>query len=282
MGEKIRDVHTIHLAKRELMVELNEGYTRSQGRVIHIQNKEFRFLIKECDFTEIASLIMRADVEFEYIKNHPPKKVKRTVPTSTISNPENFNLLRIICSEMDYRIVSIRERWITVIVPKSEIPHLKKLMKMNHAKELNHPMGQINGFSFLYQMEPFHVFFCKGLYYEFYCQLPCMSLTPKTFIPLDRRIQEAVWMNERKRQEWSYLGEEEEWIYRLSICLFLNRNFNESDIAFFIGSKDLINRESLVCKLMLVVFSYTPYLLNHIREERFDLIITDYYSFENY
>ena len=61
MGEKIRDVYPITLIGSKLMVELNEGYSKQQGRVIHIQNNKFRYLLKEKDFYTLSSNILRAN-----------------------------------------------------------------------------------------------------------------------------------------------------------------------------------------------------------------------------
>ena len=43
MGEKIRDLHSIKIGSSELMIELNEGNTKAEGHLIHVQNKHFRF-----------------------------------------------------------------------------------------------------------------------------------------------------------------------------------------------------------------------------------------------
>ena len=55
MGEKIRDLKKIHIGKAEFMVELNEGYTKEQGNVMHIQNERFRYLFKEQDFLQVPN-----------------------------------------------------------------------------------------------------------------------------------------------------------------------------------------------------------------------------------
>ena len=65
MGEKIRDIHPIKIGNSSLMIELNEGYTASEGRLIHIQNKKFRYLLRESDFYHLSSMVMRAWSEFE-------------------------------------------------------------------------------------------------------------------------------------------------------------------------------------------------------------------------
>lgn len=39
MGEKIRDLHPIKVGSSEFMIELNEGYVKDEGRLIHTPNK---------------------------------------------------------------------------------------------------------------------------------------------------------------------------------------------------------------------------------------------------
>jgi hypothetical protein len=41
MGEKIKDIKSIGVSGMELMIELNEGYAKKEGRLIHIQNDKF-------------------------------------------------------------------------------------------------------------------------------------------------------------------------------------------------------------------------------------------------
>lgn len=74
MGEKIRDLHSVKIGSAELMVELNEGNTKGEGRLIHVQNKHFRFLIGEKGFLELAATILRAYSEMQYYKTTGWKK----------------------------------------------------------------------------------------------------------------------------------------------------------------------------------------------------------------
>lgn len=68
MGEKIRDIREINILGMPLMVELNEGYNKKEGRVIHIQNSDFRYYLKEREFLHLAAAIIRANEELEILK----------------------------------------------------------------------------------------------------------------------------------------------------------------------------------------------------------------------
>jgi hypothetical protein len=68
MGEKIKDIKSIDVSGTKLMIELNEGYTEKEGRLIHIQNDKFRYLLKERDFLKLSGTILRAKAELDYLK----------------------------------------------------------------------------------------------------------------------------------------------------------------------------------------------------------------------
>jgi hypothetical protein len=69
MGEKIRDISEIRICDSKFTIELNEGYTADEGRLIHVQNKHLRYLINQNGFMEFASTILRAREEMLFFKS---------------------------------------------------------------------------------------------------------------------------------------------------------------------------------------------------------------------
>ena len=73
MGELIRNIREIQLGNETLMVEENEGYSAHQGRLIHIQNRDFRYLMSEKSFIQLLTTILRAREEKNYYKANFPR-----------------------------------------------------------------------------------------------------------------------------------------------------------------------------------------------------------------
>lgn len=69
MGEIIEKIGQLRIAGRLFDVELNEAYNTGGELSIHVQNEKVRFECTETEFLQIASLIMRANENFNYYKN---------------------------------------------------------------------------------------------------------------------------------------------------------------------------------------------------------------------
>lgn len=285
MGEKIRDVRPIHLIGADLMVELNEGYTKNQGHVIHIQNDQFRYLLTESDFYKVASDIMRADVELHYIKTHLPKADIR-LPEGKVkgaSAVSEFSLIKDIAKhKVEYRILEVRNKLVTLLIQPADYKKFCKCAKDCQAKRLEHPFGKRHGYKFLYQMKEFAIYEKDGYYYEIMCQLPCKSMTPKMWMPLDKCVQKSLWENKRVIDGYDYVSQEELWIYRMTKCIFMKIKFEKDDISFFGQNMDIVKQETLLHKMEMIVFGYAGRLLKNVEEGQFDRIITEYFSYTDY
>lgn len=285
MGEKIRDIRPINLIGNELMVELNEGYTKNQGRVIHIQNKKFRYLLTEGDFYKVASDIMRAAVELRYIKTHLPNPsdgmvAKEEREPSAVCE---FTFLETLKEEeVEYRILEVRNHLLTVLIKPDCYKGFKKLAKRWGLKRLEHPFGKRHGYKFLYQMQEFAIYEKDGWYYEIFCQLPCKSLTPKMWMPLDKCVQQALWATKQEKDGYLYVAEEEMWIYRMTRSMFTSMTFTEKDKAFLESYKQVLTSDTLKEKLNLIVFGFANRLVELASQGNYDAILTEYYSYKDY
>lgn len=283
MGEKIRDIRPIHLVGDELMVELNEGYTSSQGRVIHIQNPKFRYLLKEEDFYRAASDIMRADVELHYIKEHIPHPDIRIPENKEAGNLEEFSFLPVLKeSDIIYRILELRKSVATILIRPEDFKSFHKLTRKMGLKQLEHPFGKRHGYKFLYQMKPFEMYEYKGRYYEIMYQLPCKSLTPKMWMPLDKCVQHALWQTCKTIDGYCYTADEELWIYLVTRCIFMKMQFEEKDRAMLDQLRPVLQNESLKQKLSLIVFGFAGQLITMAGQGDYDHIITAYYTYTDY
>lgn len=286
MGEKIRDIKKIKIGKSSLMVELNEGYSASQGRLIHIQNEKFRYLLTEQDFFHLSSMFMRAWSEFYYLKkqNHKSKKeedfeVKSSNDLDSILHDisENFNKYSI-----NYRVLDRNNVTISILVDAKQLKQLNNIMKNLHFKQAEHPMGQKRGYAFLYQMHPFVMYQTKGVDIELFCELPCRSITEKTWIPLDRAIQQEAWKKSEIENGLLWCEAKSRYIYLLSRAIFLDSGFSSH-------TREELSRMSFVLSdncfkelLSTVYFKFTDGLIEKLKNNEYDSIIPDYYSFVNY
>ncbi|MCM1496839.1 MAG: hypothetical protein NC124_00030 [Clostridium sp.] len=283
MGEKIRDIRPVNLIGNDLMVELNEGYTKSQGRVIHIQNSKFRYLLTEDDFYAVASDIMRAAVELDYIKTHLPQPDIAVPAGEEASALKEFGFLQDLTdSEVEYRILGIRNHVLTLLVRPECYKMFRKYAKKERLKKLEHPFGKRHGYRFLYQMHEFEMYEKNGYYYEIMCQLPCKSLTPKMWMPLDKCVQKALWTDKRMIEGYPYVADEEMWIYRMTSCMFTRMDITPEDRTFFEENRGVLSSESLRQKLLLIVFGFADTLLELARERDYGHIIEKYYSYADY
>lgn len=275
MGEKIRDLKEINIGKVKLMVELNEGYTASQGRVIHIQNNRFRYLLKENDFLHLCSEVIRANDELKYLKSHPVKDSKKIstniIHTGTMSDSlKSFaNLLE--SHNIDYRIVEEGNGYNTIIINLSSRGLFKDFIRSqsNDIKQLEHPYGELFDYKFLYKMKRFELYKYKNELFEIYYQLPCMSTTTKTWIPLDSAIQKRIWAHNNNK----YLDEISYYIYRLCWAIFKDNSFSTSTIKVLEKNTNLIKSEELKEYLKSVFFGYTETLLNLLNNKEYENII---------
>jgi hypothetical protein len=68
MGEKIKDITTLHLINTDFVLELNEPLGLGRERQIHIQNDNVRFECSESDMRQIAANIIKAKYKLQEIK----------------------------------------------------------------------------------------------------------------------------------------------------------------------------------------------------------------------
>lgn len=288
MGEKIRDIRPIKIGKTSFMVELNEGYSASQGRLIHIQNKKFRYLLTEHDFYHLSAMVLRSWSEFSYIKDkkiEQKSEVEFHVRDSVSDN--TFQQVLHLSKDFDekgveYRVLDMQNKMVTVVVKESDL-HTVQSYLGKRMKQYYHPFGIINHYHFLYQMNPFLLYKAEDdLFLEIYCQLPCASITPKTWIPLDRTIQSHLWNNSNVIEGIKWADVMCQFVFHLCWAIFHNLGFSPFSRSFLKDNKECVEESEMVEMLSLVFFNYTSELIRYLKADDFDSIIPNYYSFKNY
>ena len=282
MGEKLKELGTITFDDIDFSVELNAGYTKIEKKSIHIQGDTLRYEFPEKHFLQIALLTLRANSELEYIKTHKIKynDIRLRPSPDTIPNIENFQLLSIFRT-LPHLIVETRDNVVTILV-KCKPADVKSLMRKNKASQKLHPYCKYYGYKYIYQLQQFMMFKKDKKYYEVIFQLPCLSLTHKTWLPLDKSIQDFAWNNPKILNNKSLINDETYLIYRIANSIFHQYIFTESDIEYLNMNHHLLYIDSVSVMLSLVFFKYTEKLLFLLRNKQYNNIVADYFLFIAY
>lgn len=285
MGEKIRDIKSIQIGKSSFMVELNEGYSASQGRLIHIQNKKFRYLLTEKDFYHLSAMVMRSWSEFSYLKHKKPVTHKITaIERSSISASKIID--RIVPAfnkfSVEYRILDSKDSLLSIVVKDRDLDLAVNSLVSAGAKKKAHPMGEEFGYQFLYQMHPFLMYEIGECDVELYCQLPCRSITAKTWIPLDRAIQNRLWSFKKQVEDVDWSDDICRYIYLLCWAIFVDQGFSPHIETALKSSTALLDNEGIEGLFSTVFFNYSSVIIDKLKTNDFESIIPDYYGFINY
>lgn len=197
-------------------------------------------------------------------------------------NIEQKQFLEFLTEEkMEYRIIEIKEKKLTIILQKQPDEKMQRRWKQKYRK-MHHPYGRLYGYSFLYQMHEFMLYYRHHNFFEIFFELPCLSLTPKTFIPLDLLIQESVFQSRKQDGDFLYLDDSNAYIYHLVTCIFQNKEFSDKDIAFFDEHSNLPDQKEMQEKLKTVFFGFTEELLKILQDKEYDTLIKRYFSYQDY
>lgn len=290
MGELIRNIKEIQLGNENLMIELNEGYTKREGKLIHIQNKKFRYLLKEKDFMELATTIIRAKEEMDYYKESQASMIEQITdaPVEVFDVPVDEAVTHCVSfmdnAKVDYRLIETGNGFVTFIVQNNDYTKFKKALKKDgKLKKKPHLYGVEMGYKFLYQMRPFELYVYKDVFIEFCFQLPCMSMTPMMWIPLDKCLQLRTWNETDKNANGvKCLDDISYYIYRLGWSVFKKQHFSKNDRSILTAKRHVLEETAFYDCMKMVFFGYTPVMIDKLKQEDYDSIIPDYYRFREY
>lgn len=291
MGEIIKNLHSIKIGSETLMIELNEGYFKDQGRLIHIQNPHFRYQISEKDFLIMSSEILRSRREMEYVKSDTyikkitPKHAVYTDATekTQIAEKEIASLLK--SKGIDYRLISDGENFFTLLInPKCKDDFLALICdKKRNIVEIDHPYTEKAGYIYLYQMDPFKLYTYEDIYMEVYFQLPCRSLTDKTWIPLDKTIQKYIWNNLTCNEDGLLLLDTfDKIIFYITWSVFNTHCFSDISKSYIDSNIEFTYKPVFSTLLKSVFFNYSDQLICMLQSGEYDSIIEHYYKYKLY
>ncbi len=151
-----------------------------------------------------------------------------------------------------------------------------------------HPFGPEKGWNFAYGLER-HMFWQKenalsSLNVEACFRLCVKSLMPKTWVPLDEKINSRIWANSARNEifDCPCLDEKTQFVYLFAHCVFDRRNFSKNHIDEIEKRKNLLDDSQVRDLLSCVFYKFTPTLLRLTKNQNYEEIVHDFLSFKDY
>ena len=90
---------------------------------------------------------------------------------------------RLEGENIDYRIIDKTTDKMRVLLKHEDRNHVIRVLQENQFKSIEHFLSKANGYLYKYQLHEFEAYIKEKETIEIYYELPCMSLTPKIFLP---------------------------------------------------------------------------------------------------
>lgn len=174
---------------------------------------------------------------------------------------------------------------IDILIHPKDKSLFHKVMKQNGY--LYNPyfgISRRNGYTFLYPMDDGEWFVKDKMIIEVFYQLNVHALEDNTFLPLDEKINNNIWINRKwdNDKRWYCMDEETLLVYLIARSIFDKKEFtqtyrNEIKKRFY-----LLHEKNVINQLKLIFFKYTDKLIYLLEKEKFDEIIPSYLQFCDY
>jgi len=197
-----------------------------------------------------------------------------------------YVIIKNVSGELPYHLKDGKD--IDILVHESCMGQFENFMAENNFERQTPPNGRDHGWNFAYQLPEYQFWKLKEDGFTFYIdasfKLSCKSLTPRTWIPLDKCINDDIW---RKREYdpvhrlWM-MDDETVLIYLLVRSVFDKREFRDGYIEGIEARKPLLQKTDVQQKLSKVFFNYTGVLTGRVMDGKYDGIIGDYLQFTDY
>ena len=177
---------------------------------------------------------------------------------------------------------------IDILVHESYVRQFEEFMAANNFNKCTPPLGRENGWNFAYQLPEYQFWKLNEDKYTLYIdasfKLSCKSLTPKTWIPLDKCINDDIWEKRifDSKNHWWIMDDETILIYLLVRSIFDKREFKEGYIKGIESRKAFLKNAGVQQKLSKIFFKGTNLLIEQVTAGHYDNIISNYLSFTDY
>lgn len=193
-----------------------------------------------------------------------------------------YALLRNVNNELPFNFSSNKD--IDIIVNPNDKEKIIKFFKDNNWKRKAHPLEKAQKIKYLYALDEF-LFYTKGqINLDVSFQLSCKSTNGNEWMPLDQFINNNVWKNIKRNNDfgWNELSYEYETIHLITRCVFDKKSFNLNYIKRMNYLSNKIDFDKIYTELSLIFFKFTPILIKMILNKEYNKIINTYLSFGDY
>lgn len=297
MGKIIRNIGDIEICDSKFRIEENESVPISDNCSIHIQNENMRIEMCKGEFLQHCFGIIYANTQLQHIKDKTTRLDRSitVIESDKICDDELFNLPEnllkekklILLSEITDRITGFcNDSEILFLANKNDEDCISKFLYEEGYQRIMHPYGKMAGYNLLYNISEFQCWkkSNKKTKLSIFFEMNCMSLMPKTFVPLSERID----FNARRNAIWDdmygcyRLNAVSETIFVLTRCIFMYGRFTKPSIDVLKKNMNGITMNDLKTELSDVFYSYTDRLIEMLLSEQYKGIVSDYIRYRGY
>lgn len=236
--------------------------------------------------TESQPIVSADSKRHREIVHYIDSTVIRTFFSELNDSHIQYVLIKNIDDELPDKLKNGKD--IDILVRETDHEKFHTFMSEHGFHTHTHPKGRAKGWSFAYQL-PEYEFWKKDnikdvLYIDASFKLSCESLTPKTWIPLDRSINDDIWNNRvfDKEKNWWILDDKTQLIYLLCRSIFDKRNFKSGYVHGIEERLPYIDDQDVQKKLSKVFFKFSPVLTDMVKKKQYDQIIRAYLEYADY
>lgn len=177
---------------------------------------------------------------------------------------------------------------IDILVREAQMVEFGEFMRNHKFRELTPPNGRKNGWNFAYQLPEYQFWQKEGinqrLYIDASFKLACKSLTPQTWIPLDKKINEDIWKKRvfDESKNWWIMDDKTLCVYLIVRSVLDKHEFKAVYVDDLEQMKNLLDDEEVRMKLRTVFFKFTEKLIVLLKEKRYSEIYYEYITFIEY
>jgi hypothetical protein len=198
----------------------------------------------------------------------------------------NYALIKNIDNELPEKLPDGKD--IDILVHPESKQQFENIMLSNNYHTHTPPLGISNGWNFGYGLPEYQFWKKEDIPCDFYIDasfaLCCKSLVPKTWIPLDTKINENVWGNkifDRQNNFWK-IDDRNLLIYLLVRCIFDKQYFSEAYIQEIEKLEKLLIDSYVHEAMEFVFFKFAPKLIDLLKDRKYVSVINEYISFKEY
>lgn len=194
----------------------------------------------------------------------------------------DYVLIRNTKNEIPFNLNITKD--IDILVNPTSRDKLLKILKKHNFRRVLHPE---RFFIKLYGVNEFDKFKSKnGVLLDINYQYCVHSLTENMFVPLDKLIQNNIWLHKSNIMidslKVSFMGPNEYFVTYFSRLFFKDKKFNEWSKNELFDVFNKCNHDLLKKYLRLVFFKYSNHLYKFIENNYFDDLYPNFISYSDY